>query len=238
METLIRQGTRRTTGYFRDWSSFERTWLLLFTALNIGLFFAWDDSLIGLIASLTGMLCVILTAKGKISNYYFGIINCIAYAYVAYSQRYYGEVLLNILYYLPMSFVGIYCWKQHVNKKKTNDDVIVRWFTWKQQLMWLAITILGTLGVGLFLRYIQSDLPFIGAFTVILSIIAMILTVQRASEQWILWIIVDVVTVYMWFVAFAADGGDVSMLVMWTAFLTNAIYGLYNWNKLAKEATA
>jgi nicotinamide mononucleotide transporter len=221
--------------YFSDWTTFERIWLAIFAAVTIYLFFAWHDSLIGLGASLTGMLCVILTAKGKISNYWFGAINCILYAYVAYQSKYFGEVLLNIMYYLPMSFVGIYFWKKHVNKKKTTDDVIVEWFSWKSRIIWLLITIAGTVGIGWFLLLIGSNLPYMGAFTVILSIIAMILTVKRVAEQWILWIIVDVVTVYMWFYSISQGGNDISVLIMWIAFLTNAVYGLINWIKLARE---
>lgn len=222
--------------YFNDWTLFERLWIAFFSAITFALFFVWHDSLIGLGASLTGMLCVVLTAKGKISNYYFGIANSILYAYVAYQSTYYGETLLNILYFLPLQFVGIHYWRKHVNLKKTRDDVIVRWFSWKQRIVWLLLTITGTVGIGWFLKLIGSDLPFTGAFTVILSVIAMIITVQRAGEQWFLWIAVDLVTIYMWFVALADGGGDISVLLMWVAFLTNAIYGLLNWRKLAKEA--
>ena len=60
--------------YAKEWSLFEKCWLLTFTPVNVYLFFAWNDTLVGLIASLTGMMCVVLVAKGKISNYYFGIV--------------------------------------------------------------------------------------------------------------------------------------------------------------------
>jgi nicotinamide mononucleotide transporter len=222
--------------YFSDWTLFERWWLFIFTSVTIYLFFAWHDSWIGLGASLTGMVCVILTAKGKISNYYYGIANCLLYAYVAYQNKYFGEVLLNVVYYFPMQFVGIYYWKKHIDKRKTDDDVIVEWFSWKERILWLFITIIGTVGIGWFLVLIGSSLPYIGAFTVILSVIAMVLTVKRVAEQWILWIVVDVVTVYMWFYALAHGGNDISVLIMWIAFLANAVYGLINWIRLAKEA--
>jgi nicotinamide mononucleotide transporter len=222
--------------YFSDWTKFEIAWLAVFSAITVSLFFAWHDTWIGLGASLTGMLCVILTAKGKISNYYFGIANCLLYAYVAYQNKYYGEVLLNALYFLPTQFIGIHYWRKHVNKKKTPDDVLVEWFAWKERLMWLAITVFGTVGIGIFLKAIGSSLPYAGAFTVILSIIAMVLTIKRTAEQWILWIIVDVATVWMWFYSIGQGGSDISVLVMWFAFLTNAVYGFINWIRMAREA--
>ena len=60
--------------YFSDWDLYEKIWLFLFTFIIIGLSVYWKDSLIGILASLTGIWCVVLIAKGKIANYYFGII--------------------------------------------------------------------------------------------------------------------------------------------------------------------
>ena len=94
----------------KDWTRFELGWLLIFTMINLYLFFAWEDSLIGLISSISGMLCVVLVAKGKISNYYFGIIQTATYAYISYTYGLYGEVMLNGLFYLPVQFIGIYLW--------------------------------------------------------------------------------------------------------------------------------
>src|SRR3989344_8673386 len=80
---------------FKDWNLFEKIWIITFTLVNIYLFFSWGDTWIGLTASLTGMLCVVLTAKGKISSFYWGLINIFAYSYVAYQSAYYGDVLLR-----------------------------------------------------------------------------------------------------------------------------------------------
>jgi nicotinamide mononucleotide transporter len=68
-----------------------------------------------------------------------------------------------------------------------------------------------------------------------MSIIAMILMVFVFVEQWILWILVDVVSIIMWVVVMLKGGNDIAILIMWTAFLINAIYGLYNWIKLEKQ---
>lgn len=59
-------------GIFKNWTRFEIGWLLTFTLVNIYLFIAWADSLIGLISSITGMLCVVLVAKGKYQTIILG----------------------------------------------------------------------------------------------------------------------------------------------------------------------
>jgi nicotinamide mononucleotide transporter len=127
--------------YFTDWKLYEKIWLGTFTLINIYLFFAFHDTWIGLITSLTGMLCVVLTAKGRISNYYFGIINVALYVIISFQNKYYGEALLNLLYFLPMSFVGIVLWYKHENKKK-KDIVYVLKIKKTEFLLWVLLSML------------------------------------------------------------------------------------------------
>ena len=222
----------RLKNYFADWDLYEKLWLSLFTIIIISLSVYWKDSFIGIIASLTGIWCVVLVAKGKIANYYFGIISVIAYAYVAFSRQYYGEVMLNMIYFLPMQFVGIFLWRKRMLSKK-NDDIRVRYMTNKQRLLWALVTIAATILYGYFLKYLGGNLPFFDSSSTVMSVIAMILMVFVFVEQWVLWILVDIVSVIMWFTVLINGGNDIAVLVMWIAFLANAIYGLYNWIQLA-----
>jgi nicotinamide mononucleotide transporter len=226
-------GERCMKKYFKDWSLYEKLWLFLFAGVNIYLFFAFKDTIIGLIASLTGMLCVILTAKGKISNYYFGIINVLLYGFIAFQNKYYGEALLNIAYFFPMSIVGIYFWVKHKNKDKIGI-VNVRKIRKKEFLFWILISIAGTVGYGLFLKNLGGTLPFLDASSTVLSITGMILTVRRATSQWSLWIVEDILEVGMWVYIFLTTKENISMVIMWTAYLINAVYGYYNWKNLEK----
>ena len=85
----------------------RKTYLLIIATLIItGLSVYWGDTLIGMLSSITGVICVILTAKGTRSCYIFGLINTILYIYISYTQIFYGEVMLNGLYYLPMQVIG------------------------------------------------------------------------------------------------------------------------------------
>ena len=61
---------------------------------------------VGSIASIAGVLCVVLVAKGSIWNYLFGVINVSMYAYISYKASLYGDAALNALYYVPMQFIG------------------------------------------------------------------------------------------------------------------------------------
>jgi len=77
-----------------EWSLFEKMWITLFTGVTVYLYFAFQDSVLGLVSSVAGMLCVVLVAKGKISNYFFGIIQTVTYGYIAAGYGLYGESML------------------------------------------------------------------------------------------------------------------------------------------------
>ena len=138
--------------------------------------------------------------------------------------------MLNALYFLPMQFIGLYYWKKH--KKGKGDNILVKHLKTNQRIYWALLSIVGVFLYGLFLKYLGGTLPFIDSSSTILSIIAMILMVKRVTEQWILWIAIDIVSIYMWFYILAKGGNDISMLIMWSAYLVNAIYGYYNWRKI------
>lgn len=225
---------------FGDWSLFEKLWLLTFTLINIYLFFAWHDTWVGLVASLTGMLCVVLTAKGKMSSFYWGLVNILTYSYVAYQSAYYGDVMLNMLYFLPMTFFGIYYWGKNMDKKKKKDKkaktrtVLVRHMKWKDRVIWFSVSMVAVVVYGIILQMLNDTLPFVDSVTTIFSIVATIMLNRRQTDQWFYWILVDVWSIVMWVYIFLRDGNDVSMLVMWTAYLVNAAYGYYHWRKLEK----
>ena len=83
-------------------------------------------------------------------------------------------------------------------------------------------------------RLIDGTLPFVDAMSTVFSIFAQILCVKRYMEQWVLWVIVDVVTVIMWVYAFINGTGDMATVLMWSVYLVNAIIMLVKWNKDTK----
>ena len=104
----------------KGWTKFEKVWLLVATLVITGLSLFWDETLIGFVASISGIICVVLVAKGKISSYVFGTVNALAYGYVAYTYGLYGEAQLNWIFYLPLQFVGFALWYNH---RKKSDEI-------------------------------------------------------------------------------------------------------------------
>lgn len=207
---------------------FGKVWIgiAFFGTLFISLYMG--DSWIGIVSALTNILCVIMVANGKISNYFWGLIGVVAYAYVAFSNKYYGDFMLNAFYYFPMQFIGWYMWNK---ESDTSETVESKFLTGKQRTTVFLICFFAIYGYGLFLEGVGGSLPYIDATSTILSITAMYLMAKQYMEQWVLWVVVNIVTIYMWLQVFLENGNEIATLIQWIIFLVNSLYGLYSWIK-------
>ena len=216
-----------------NWKKWEVIWLLVATAVILSFSVYWKDSIVATFAALTGIWCVILTGKGKLSSFWIGSINTVLYAIIAWEAKYWGEVMLNLIYYVPMNFVGLYMWSKNMNKE--TEEVVKKRLSLKKSIMSYGLVIVGTLGYGLFLKVLNGTLPFVDSMSTVFSVFAQFLCVKRYMEQWVLWVIVDVVTVIMWIYAFVNGTGDMATVLMWSIYLINAIFMLIKWKKDTEE---
>jgi len=222
--------------YFEDWNLWEWCWIVItsFTAIWLGQHWGSGDwnTVLSIFTCLTGLWCVILVAKGRIFNYYLGIVNVIGYAWISYQYQLYGEVMLNAMYFLPMQFVGLYIWTKNKNYK-IKDAVKITVMDNQLRLIYGLLSSISIIIYGMILDIMGDPLPFLDSASTVLSIIAMVLMAWRYMEQWILWIVVDVVSIIMWWMVIGEKGtNDIAILVMWSAYLINAVYGFYMWIKM------
>ena len=197
--------------------------------------------IVGSVAGVAGVLCVVLVAKGSIWNYLFGIINVSMYAYISYKAALYGDAALNALYYVPMQFIGWWQWRRRgaaMSAAEAGDSgvqVKARRFTWKQRAILFLGCAVAVVAVGFLLKHVGDPQPFKDSTTTVLSIVAQMLMALAFMEQWALWIITNIVSVVMWCVCVSRGEAHAGvMVIMWVFYLLNSIYGMRVWMKLSK----
>jgi nicotinamide mononucleotide transporter len=193
-----------------------------------------DFDILGIIAAVSGLLCVVLVAKASIYNYIFGVINVSLYAYISYKSSIYGDAALNALYYFPMQFVGWFSWKK--NSQESDKSIVAgKLMTNKERLFWSIVSVVSVIIGGIILKYLSDPQPYKDSATTLLSIIATYLMVKAYAEQWVLWIIINIISIIMWTIL-AIDGDEHSglMVIMWIFYLANSINGLRVWMKISK----
>lgn len=215
---------------FKGYSLYEKLFLVFMVALQIAVFCIMPDTPLNIIAGIAGVISVVLCAKGKVEFYFIGFVQTVTYLILSWQNRFYGEVIENVFYFVTMIW-GIFVWKNNsVTNEDGTTDVLAKKFTALQWVASIVITAVATVLMGMWLTSIGSQQAYTDAATNVLAIFAQLLMVRRYREQWLWWIIIDLLCIKMWFVA-----GNWSMVAMYIAWTANCIYGWYNWSKLNKN---
>ena len=136
-------------------------------------------------------------------------------------------IMLNILYYLPMQFYGFYEWGKNMNPD--THEVYKKKMSLRNTVILLISVFVLTVLYGLFLQFLNGNLPFVDALSTVVAIIALYISIKMYTEQWLLWIIVNIVTVIMWIYALNNGNGSVVILIMTLIYLINSIIMYFKW---------
>ncbi|GAB4222035.1 MAG: nicotinamide riboside transporter PnuC [Francisella sp.] len=230
----------RLQNIFDDWSIYEILWLVSSVAgLGfISILTTSDYLVVTFIATVTGMLNLVLVAKGKVFNYFFAFINNLTYAYICYVQGIYGQFLLFAFFFFPMQFYGLYIWTKPQNIGKNNDIIAKSLSTIERIYLTVAIIVMASFyGYFILKLYFNQQVGVVEDSLIgVLSVVAFILMVRAYIEQWVLWIIINFLSTIIWVQQYFSGSGDgFAFLVMWLIYLLNSIYGYVNWLNLRKK---
>jgi len=186
-------------------------------------------AMVNFISAICGIICIFFTAKASISNFIFAIVNTVVYIlYLAY-WKIYGTMCLEIFVYFPMNFISWYIWSKHRDNKEKHLTKS-RKLKWWQNAIVTAVVVIGTIVYHEILVKVGGNVAWLDAATLAIGIIAIFLEAFRFREQYVWWIITDIVAVAMYIVHF-----DLVYLTKKSIYLIMAVIGLINWIKLNKE---
>lgn len=194
-------------------------------------------SYIEFIGTSLGLISVWLATKANIHTWSTGILNIIAFFAIYYQVQLYSDMLLQI-YFFAMSIYGWIIWKE----KKGNSAVFnVDNLSVKLRLIYLGGILISCALLGILISDIHVYLPglfakpaafpYADALTTVLSIAATILMANKKIECWLLWIIVDAVSIYLYLMK-----GIVFVSVEYSVFLVLATLGFFDWIKYYRNA--
>ena len=166
-----------------------------------------------------GIVYLWLEYKANIYLWLVSIIMPAIYLYIFYVAGLYADFAINI-YYLLIAIYGWLAWKygfKLFSLKKENNRVEVLKISSIPKKLWIRLfgvyALLQLLITWVLVTYTNSDVPWLDSFTTSVSIIAMWLLARKYVEQWLVWIIVDVVCV--------------GLYIYKDLYFTSALYALY-----------
>ena len=220
------------------WTPFELAWLFGFTLIGVALSIYLKSNALDFFSCVTGIICVIIIAKGGVWNYPWGFVQGVAYTYVCYTTNVYSEFLLNFNYFLPAQIIGMVIWIQNMNKrtKEVRRRKISNW----ELTCWMMAAFVITGLYWLFLSVGDKYVAPVGVFIMGFSIVAMALMVTRSKHQWTFWTVVNVLTIYAYCKLWLTEDDKPNYLMasLFVVYLINTVYGWVKWNKRELEDIA
>ncbi|MBR4735172.1 MAG: nicotinamide mononucleotide transporter [Bacteroidales bacterium] len=202
--------------------------------------------LIAALGSVMGVASTVLSANGIIWTFIFGILDVTFCCIVAADNQIWGNFALHLFYFLPMQFVGIWQWRKR-GAVGTKSEVKARRFTPKQWAITVASVLAGLAVVYFILLQIRIHTSagepfdrsqvFFDAAVTTFNIAGQILMSLAFYEQWYLWILVNISSIFLWggtMMSSAASSYTVVMFIKYCFYLVNSLNGLRIWYNLSK----
>ncbi|MEZ5550271.1 MAG: nicotinamide riboside transporter PnuC [Pseudomonadales bacterium] len=185
----------------------------------------------------SGLLCVWLLIRQNVWTFPIGLIYSFVSVAVFFEQRLYADVLLSG-YYVLMNGYGWYYWlyggRQHgagsAAGQQTDELPVTR--TPRQVLVLLGLGILAaTLAMGWFFdNRTGAELPYWDSATTCMSFAAMWMTARKYLENWIVWLVVDVIATGIYLVK-----GIELYAVLYGVYLGMAVIGWRAWQQTLQQ---
>ncbi|MBW1605021.1 nicotinamide riboside transporter PnuC [Lactobacillus sp. Sy-1] len=207
--------------------------LVLMTITNMIVFiFAKDFSWlgwVGLATTISTVINLILVDQGRITNYFWGLISVTVWLIIAAVNHLIGDIAAQLFYWI-MQFVGLSVWNAEINHQSDNQELTARKMTFVQGVCWAIVCIVSYLIVLHFSKALNGTQIYLDAALLPLGIVGQILMTYGYSSQWVAWIILNVISLVIWFNQFQAlSPASTTMLALQIMKLINSIYGYWLW---------
>lgn len=200
----------------------------------------YQMSYIEFFGTLAGGIAVWLSAKGNIWSWIIGIINVVLFFFLFYQVQLYPDMFLQV-FFLVTNLIGWWRWAHpYEGEEDRKKELRISYLKPQQFISLTAIGVMGTFIFGTFAKNLHelfpsifskpSAFPYLDSFVTVMSIIATYFMIQKKVECWILWIVIDVLATYMYYVK---EIKFVSLEYLVFCFL--AAFGLINWMKAVKS---
>lgn len=182
-----------------------------------------------IIAAIIGVINVVLGGKGKLSNYFFGVVSACLMIYINLTVKNYGIMLVSV-YNLVMQFVGFRSWSKNMNS--TTHEVKKIHMKPNERLIYAGLLVVATVILGFIMQKVGDSHPFIDAFITSAQVLAMIMMVRMYAEQWWLWIVINVASIYLFLTSREVT---LALALMYMVYFVNSIIMCVRWEREARE---
>ena len=225
---------------FKNLNTFDWIlWTFSLAAIIVSFFAVGSTDYANLVTSLIGVTALIFAAKGDAFGMIFMVIFSLIYSFVAFTFKYYGEMIIYLCMQLPCCIASLVSWIKHPSDKGT-AEVQVGEFKKKYLAILIPLSVAITVAFYFILRAFNTENLIVSTISVTTSFVALFLMILRVPAYAIAYIFNDIVLIVLWSLACVQDIGYLALAVSFGMFLINDTYTFICWTKrkrLTKKET-
>ena len=188
----------------------------------------------------SGLVAVWLSAKAHIFSWPIGIINVVLALFLYYQVQLYPDMFLQIFFFIT-NIIGWWRWANpQPGEEDMKNELKVSYMKRTQLFITISTGIIGTIALGMLASHLHdwfpsvfslpSAYPYVDSFITVMSIVATFYMIQKKIECWVIWITVDVIAVFLYYIK-----GVKFFSLEYLIFTGLASYGLWHWIKEYKS---
>lgn len=186
-----------------------------------------DWHILEIAGAAVGLVYLWLEYRASVWLWLTNIIMPAIYIFVYYQSGFYADMGINI-YYLVASIYGWVVWLTKSSKEKPMP--ITR--TPRKYILPLSAISVAAFAViaWILITFTDSTVPYGDSFTTALSIVALWMLARKYVEQWLVWIVVDVVCTGLYLYK-----GLYPTAILYGLYSVIAVAGYFKWKKMMKN---
>jgi nicotinamide mononucleotide transporter len=187
-------------------------------------------------ATVSGGLSVWLSVKENVWSWILGLVNVCLASIMFYQIQLYPDMFLQGFFFAT-NIIGFWWWKfpKAENANQKNELKITKLEPRTSAILivggLMATYLMGTFSKNLHqifpkLFSLPSAFPYMDSFTTVMSIVATFMLMKKKLEAWWMWLAIDIISTYMYFVK------DVKLYsVLYFVFCIIAVFGAIEWTR-------
>jgi len=187
--------------------------------------YAFADIVLEITAVIFGFASVWYSKKNNILVFPTGLISTSIFVYLLFKWQLIGDMLING-YYFIMSLYGWYIWTRKVDSEHVTP---ISKTTKREQLIGVVLFVVTLLFVFVVYQFFdkwKGWVAYVDTLTTALFFVGMWLMSKRKIENWIFWIVADIISVPLYFYK-----GLTFSSLQYLGFTIIAIFGFLAWKK-------
>jgi len=175
-----------------------------------------------------GLIYLYLEYKVNIWLWIVGVVMPVVHGVLYYEAGLYADAAINV-YYVLAGLYGLVCWLRRSQKSSNAvPHSVIKAPRPTIPLLVAAYAVLHIVIYWLLVTFTNSTVPVCDSFTTALSIVALWMLSRKYTEQWLVWFVVDAVTVGLYiYKGIPVTAG------LYALYTLLAVIGYMKWRKLS-----